>query len=104
MPIGTGAGGGMIEGVVYLDDNRNGRLDALETRAANVTVMLDGRYAARTDAQGRFEFPFVAPGAHTVMLVSDTLPLPWVRPSAQGLRVEVVPRESARVEIGATRE
>jgi hypothetical protein len=108
VPIGTGgrpgAGGGTIEGVVYLDDNRNGRLDALEARAANVTVMLDGRYAARTDAQGRFEFPFVAPGAHTVMLVSDTLPLPWVRPSAQGLRVEVVPRESARIEIGATRE
>ena len=108
VPIGAGArvgaGGGTIEGVVYLDDNRNGRLDALELRAANVTVLLDGRYAVRTDAQGRFEFPFVAPGAHAVMVVSDTLPLPWVRPSADALRVEVVPRETTRVEIGATRE
>ena len=108
LPIGAGArvgaGGGTIEGVVYLDDNRNGRLDALEVRAANVTVMLDGRYAARTDAQGRFEFPFVAPGVHAIMVVSDTLPLPWAQPSAQALRVEVVPRETARVEIGATRE
>ena len=108
VPIGAGArvgaGGGAIEGVVYLDDNRNGRLDALEVRAANVTVMLDGRYAARTDAQGRFEFPFVAPGAHEVMVASDTLPLPWVRPATQALRVEVVPRETVRVEIGATRE
>lgn len=108
VPIGAGArvgaGGGTIEGVVYLDENRNGRLDALEIRAANVTVMLDGRYAARTDAQGRFEFPFVAPGAHVIIVVSDTLPLPWARPNAQALRIDVVPRETTRVEIGATRE
>lgn len=108
VPIGAGArvgaGGGAIEGVVYLDENRNGRFDALEIRAANVTVMLDGRYVARTDAQGRFEFPFVASGMHAVMVVSDTLPLPWVQPSTQGLRVEVVPRETTRLDIGATRE
>ena len=108
MPIGAGgrvgAGGGNIEGVVYLDDNRNGRLDALETRAANVTVMLDGRYTTRTDAQGRFEFPFVAPGVHAVAVLSDTLPLPWVTPSTAPQRVEVVPREATRVEIGALRD
>ena len=108
VPIGAGArigaGGGTIDGVVYLDDNRNGRLDALEARAANVTVMLDGRYATRTDAQGRFEFPFVAPGAHAVAVLSDTLPLPWVMPGAAPQRVEVVPREATRIEIGAQRE
>ena len=108
VPIGVGgragAGGGNVEGVVYLDENRNGRLDALEVRAPNVTVMLDGRYSTRTDAQGRFEFPFVAPGAHVVVVVSDTLPLPWVAPGVAGLRVEVVPRETARIEIGALRD
>lgn len=108
VPIGAGArvgaGGGTIDGVVYLDDNRNGRLDALEARAVNVTVMLDGRYATRTDAQGRFEFPFVAPGAHAVTVLSDTLPLPWTMPAAAVQRVEVVPRESTRIEIGAQRE
>jgi hypothetical protein len=108
MPIGAGAragsGGGSIEGVVFLDDNRNGRLDAIENRAVNVSVVLDGRYAVRTDAQGRFEFPFVAPGAHGLMVVSDTLPLPWVGPAADALRVEVTPREITRIEIGATRE
>lgn len=107
-PIGDGgrigAGGGNIEGVVYLDDNSNGRHDALETRAANVTVTLDGRYTTRTDAQGRFEFPFVAPGNHAVQVASDTLPLPWVAPSDEPLRVEVVPRETHRIEIGVTRE
>ena len=108
VPLGVGGragvGGGTITGVVYLDDNRNGRLDALEARAANVTVMLDGRYSIRTDTQGRFEFPFVAPGPHAVMVVAETLPLPWMAPAGEPLRVEVAPRETTRVEIGATRD
>ncbi len=108
LPIGSGArigaGGGSIEGVVYLDDNANGRLDALEPRAANVSVTLDGRYTTRTDAQGRFEFPFVAPGAHRIAVSADTLPLPWLMAGVEPLRVEVAPRESTRLEIGATRE
>ena len=108
VPIGVGGrvgtGGGNIEGVVYLDDNQNGRLDALEARAANVTVMLDGRFATRTDAQGRFEFPFVASGPHAIAVASDTLPLPWVAPASTPMRVDVVPRGVVRVEIGATRD
>lgn len=106
VPIGgrAGAGGGIIDGIVYLDDNRNGRFDALEARAPNVTVVLDGRYTTRTDAQGRFQFPFVAPGAHSVIVVSDTLPLPWVMPSADAVRLELAPRETTRIELGATRD
>ncbi len=108
VPIGAGgrvgAGGGNNEGVVYLDDNQNGRFDALEARAANVTVTLDGRFATRTDAQGRFEFPFVASGPHVIAVASDTLPLPWVAPATTPTRVEVVPRVSTRLEIGATRD
>lgn len=107
-PIGeggrTGVGGGNIEGIVYLDDNGNSRRDASENRAANVTVTLDGRYSTRTDAQGRFEFAFVAPGSHAVQVASDTLPLPWMTPGDEPLRIEVMPRQTHRVEIGATRE
>ena len=108
VPIGAGgrvgAGGGNIEGVVYLDENQNGRPDALEARAANVTVTLDGRFATRTDAQGRFEFPFVASGPHAIAVASDTLPLPWVAPASTPMRVDVVPRGVIRVEIGANRD
>ena len=45
--------------------------------AANVTVLLDGRFSASTDAQGRFEFPLVASGPHEIRVVPDNLPLPW---------------------------
>lgn len=106
MPLGKGAriggGGADVQGLVYLDDNDNGQRDAFEAVAANVTVILDGRYTTRTDAQGRFEFPFVASGSHTVVVAVDTLPLPWTV-SAEPLTIEVAPRTPTRVELGATR-
>jgi hypothetical protein len=87
---------------VFLDTNDNGRRDAGESGAANVTVLLDRRFSARTDDAGRFEFPFVAAGAHTISVLPDNLPLPWV---VEGDRreISVSARESAMVEIAARR-
>lgn len=107
-PIGrggkVGGGGGSVQGFVYLDDNQNGRMDALETRAANITVTLDGRYATRTDAQGRYEFAFVAAGTHTVTVASDSLPLPWAMQRGERTQIEVNPRDVTRLDFGATRD
>jgi hypothetical protein len=73
----AGAGTGRIAGIVFLDANDDGRLDGGELGAANVTVVLDGRFSIRTDSQGRFEFPAVAAGRHFVTVMPDNLPLPW---------------------------
>jgi len=97
------SGGGSIEGTVYLDANRNGTQEAAEKGAANVTVYLDGRYAARTDSLGRFTFPFVAPGSRVITVVNETLPLPWEVGSRADTRIEVVIRETTRVEIPVER-
>lgn len=79
VPLGGRAadGGGRIEGVVFFDENRNGRQEANETGVPNATVFLDNRYAIRTDSQGRFVFPFVGTGTRAVSLRGDSLPLPW---------------------------
>jgi hypothetical protein len=84
---GTGSGG--LAGVLFLDANDNGRQDAGEGGAANVTVLLNGRFPARTDAEGRFEFPAVAAGSHVLTVVPDNLPLPWMFPTPGGIKVEV---------------
>ncbi len=96
-------GGGSIVGVVFLDGNRNGSQEAGETGAAGATVYLDGRYATRTDAQGRFEFSFVAPGPRVITVLNETLPLPWEIGERAQTRVEVVVREATRVAIPVVR-
>jgi hypothetical protein len=100
-----GSAAGSIRGSVFLDENNDGQRGAAELPAPNVTVLLDGRFAVRTDSQGNFEFPRVAVGRHTIDVVPDNLPLPWfLDEQADQRAVEVVVREAARVDIGARRQ
>ena len=98
-----GSGSGSVAGVLYLDANDSGRFEAGESGAGNVVILLDGRFAARTDAEGRFEFPSVAPGDHVLSVVPDNLPLPWVVSSEGRIDVKVRVRDRTRVEIQARR-
>ena len=105
MPLGgpSQGGGGRVEGVVFLDGNRSGAQEASEAGAPGVTVTLDGRYVSRTDAQGRFEFDFVATGTHVITVQNETLPLPWSVEDDGKTKVEVRVRDTVRVAIGAQR-
>lgn len=104
-PLGGKAqdGGGRIEGTVFFDANRSGTQEASETGAPGVTVTLDNRYAVRTDAQGRFEFPFVAAGPRTVTVRNDTLPLPWGVVDDGQVKVDVRLRETTQLVIPVRR-
>jgi hypothetical protein len=99
IPLGGSAseGGGRIEGTVFFDANNSGVQEASETGVTNALVYLDNRYAVRTDAQGRFEFPLVAPGPRTITLRNDSLPLPWSAPDEGQARIDVRLRESTRL-------
>ena len=105
VPLGgsLGAGSGRLTGVVYLDLNENGRYDAGEAGAANVTVILDGRFSTRTDANGRYDFPAVAAGRHVITVQPDNLPLPWTLLNQGRTEVEVTTRDRVDVNIGAMR-
>jgi hypothetical protein len=96
-----GTAAGKLVGSVYLDDNKNARRDAAERGAASVTVLLDGRYAVQTDAQGRFEFAYVAAGPHVLTVISDNLPLPWQLDKDGRTELRVYTRETSTVDIGA---
>ena len=104
-PLGgrPGDGAGRVSGAVYFDANDDARLDAGERGAPNVTVILDGRYVTRTDAQGRFEFPSVIEGRHIVTVVQDNLPLPWVLKNDGRTELNVSVRSSTQIEIPAQR-
>jgi hypothetical protein len=105
VPLGGKAtdGGGRIEGTVFFDANRSGTQDASETGAPGVTVSLDNRYAVRTDAQGRFSFPFGASGPRTVTVRNETLPLPWGVVDEGQTKVDVRLRETTRLSLPVQR-
>ena len=104
-PLGgsPGSGAGGIFGLIYLDNNDNGRRDADENGAANVTILLDGKFSTRTDNLGRFEFPLVASGNHTIFIVSDNLPLPYSIAEELPRRIVVRTRENTELNIAATK-
>jgi hypothetical protein len=102
-PIGgsSGSAAGSVQGVIFLDENGNGKQEASERGAAQVTVLLNGRFSAETDSQGRFEFPYVAAGSHTITVVSDNLPLPWTMPGDGKQTIRISTRDQARLVFGA---
>jgi hypothetical protein len=104
-PLGgaPGAGSGEIAGVVFLDANNNGQLDAGELGAANMTVLLDGRFSVQTDAAGRFNFSSVAAGHHVITVVSDNLPLPWALINQGRAEFDLSTRGRTQLSIAAQR-
>jgi len=104
-PLGgkVGTGAGEIRGMVYLDANNNGRFDAGEAGAPNVTVVLDGQFSVQTDANGRFDFPSVAAGHHVITVQPDNVPLPWQLTNSGRIEVDVSTRGSTEADIGAVR-
>jgi hypothetical protein len=104
-PLGGKAGGaaGGVAGVLYLDERDSGSRAASDRGAPDVTIILDGLYATRTDPQGRFEFPQVAAGKHVLTVVPDNLPLPWNVGNGGKVEIVVRTRETTNVDIGASR-
>lgn len=105
-PLGgaAGMGSGSIQGTVYFDADNNGRREASEAGVPNITVVLDRRFVTRTDAQGRYEFPWVAPGGHTLQIQPDNVPLPWNPVQRDLVPVSVLVRGSATTDFPLQRE
>lgn len=104
-PLGgrVGSGGGDVSGYLYFDANANSIRDANESGVPSVAVVLDGKYSTRTDQQGRFTFPFVGAGEHTLSVISDNLPLPWGLINDGVTKITVTPRSTAQVNIPAVK-
>jgi hypothetical protein len=86
------AGKGRISGQVFFDENGDSLRQPSERAASGITVLLDGRYETRTNAQGRFSFDPVPTGRHEIRVLTEDAPLPWglederARPVETGFR------------------
>jgi hypothetical protein len=98
-----GVGAGSVAGTVYFDANRDGEQSSGEAGVPNVEVVMDGRYRATTDRQGRFAFPLVGTGRHQLTLTLETVPLPWGASSEQAVSIDVPLRGQANPRIPVVR-
>lgn len=57
---------GTIEGIVFLDPQRNGVRSEDSPLLPDITVTLDGTRTARTDGKGAYAFHGVSPGPHLI--------------------------------------
>jgi hypothetical protein len=67
-----------IYGVVYFDDNQNGKLNASDKFIPNVILRLDNRNEAKTDANGGYNFFDIPPGNHTLTLDINSIPIEYI--------------------------
>lgn len=98
-----GRGSGGLSGVVFFDENGDGEKQPTERGAAGVVVYLDGRYPATTDSEGRFSYPAVPAGTHSLRVLAERLPLPWALEDDAPRVVSVPLRGEATAAIGLTR-
>ncbi|MFH1653684.1 MAG: hypothetical protein ABIE74_06475 [Pseudomonadota bacterium] len=71
----TGSKNQKVEGMVFIDNNYNGRFDEGDVPLTGVNVRIDGKNREVTDAHGRFIFSRVSVGDHDVTVSSDALKL-----------------------------
>jgi hypothetical protein len=88
---------------VFFDDNGDGIRQPSERGAPNVTIYLDGRFPATTDAQGRFSFAVVTPGSHGLRILNEALPLPWTLDDDRPTVANVPLRGEAVLDIPLTK-
>ena len=66
--------------------------------------MLDGRFSTRTDKDGRFEFPLLASGPHTITVIPDNLALPYSVTGEGKREVMIRTRETTNLDIAASKQ
>lgn len=98
------SGAGSLSGTVFLDADHSGRREASEAGVPNVTVVLDGKFVTRTDASGRYEFPSIVAGEHTVQVQPDNVPLPWSPARGDAVKVQVLVRGAVVEDFAMQRE
>jgi hypothetical protein len=99
-----GGGAGSISGTVFFDADNNGRREASEGGVPGVTVILDKRYVTRTDAQGRYEFAYVATGDHVIEVSADNVPLPWSPVARDPVKATVLVRDATTQDFAVQRD
>jgi uncharacterized protein (DUF2141 family) len=71
-----------ISGVIFEDENGNGRYDRNERGVGEAVVMLEDGQKALTNPEGKYIFYKISPGEHTISLDLNSLPVYYLPKTA----------------------
>ena len=94
-PLGGhyGEASGTVSGYLSIDQNTYHTIPVLQ----NITIVIDGKFSTQTDAVGFFEFPYVAAGKHSLVVIKDNMPLPWTTSGPDNIIIDVSTRKKTKV-------
>ena len=67
-----------IYGVVYYDDNQNGKLDPDDVFVQKVRIILDDTLTTYTDTEGSYNFSNMPPGEHRLLVDLNSIPMEYL--------------------------
>lgn len=88
-----------IYGIVYVDENDNGQLDANEKLISNTQLTLDGSRRAVSDGAGSYFFENIGEGQHHVVIDVNSIPLPYLPKMKLDNVIEVLEGETTQLNI-----
>jgi len=91
-------GVGTLSGIVFEDRNHNGSFDAGDVPIKDAVLRLDDGYVVETDAQGRYSYPNVVDGEHTLQLDPESYPVRLTAKFPEGMTFKLFPREKRRID------
>ncbi len=97
-PQGGLRGVGTVSGVVFQDNNRNGVYDAGDLTVKEAVLRLDDGFVVETDAQGRYLYPNVASGEHSLQLDPESYPVNLTCKFPEGKKIKLFPREEIQID------
>ncbi len=92
-----------LKGVLFNDENKNGKLDPGEGGFAQVRVVLSGPNGTTdtyTDPAGRFEFTGLVPGNYTLSIDETTLPERFSFTTDKEISIKISAASAPQVNIG----
>ena len=91
-------GVGTVTGRVFIDINGNGVYDGADTPLKDAVLRLDDGFVVETDSQGRYYYPNVVAGEHTLQLDPESYPVKLTSKFPEGMKFKLFPREKRQVD------
>ncbi len=67
-----------IYGVVFFDENQNGKPDSYDVRISKVKIILDGKESTTTDFEGNYFFSNIGAGTHQMTIDINSIPIEYL--------------------------